>query len=37
VYKGRAPTIDAAKVRELKAAGVGGTVIAKQLNIGLEN
>ncbi|WP_315722366.1 MULTISPECIES: recombinase family protein [unclassified Bradyrhizobium] len=34
VYKGRKPSIDVAKVRELKAAGVGPAAIAKQLKIG---
>src|SRR5215211_8978528 len=34
VYKGQPPTIDAAKVRELKARGVGASAIAQQLNIG---
>lgn len=34
VYKGRKPSIDTAKVRELAAAGMGGTEIAKTLGIG---
>ncbi len=34
VYKGRKPTIDAAQVRELHAAGVGASAIAKRLGIG---
>jgi DNA invertase Pin-like site-specific DNA recombinase len=34
VYKGRPPSIDAAKVRELKAQGLGASAIAKCLNIG---
>jgi DNA invertase Pin-like site-specific DNA recombinase len=34
VYKGRPASIDAAAVREMKAAGVGATEIAKALNIG---
>lgn len=34
VYKGRPVTIDPAKVRELKAAGVGPAEIAKRLGIG---
>jgi DNA invertase Pin-like site-specific DNA recombinase len=34
VYKGRKPTVDAAKVRELRQAGVGPASIAKQLGIG---
>jgi DNA invertase Pin-like site-specific DNA recombinase len=34
VYKGRPASIDAAKVRELKAQGIGPAAIAKQLGIG---
>lgn len=34
VYKGRPATIDVAKVRELREAGVGPSDIAKQLGIG---
>src|SRR5499433_3062219 len=34
VYKGRPPTIDAVKVRELKSQGLGASAIAKQMNIG---
>jgi DNA invertase Pin-like site-specific DNA recombinase len=34
VYKGRPPSIDAARVRELKAQGHGPAVIAKTLKIG---
>jgi DNA invertase Pin-like site-specific DNA recombinase len=34
VYKGRPASIDAARVRELKAQGLGPTEIAKQLGIG---
>src|SRR5215468_2264062 len=34
IYKGRKPSIDVAKVRELKAAGIGPAAIAKQLKIG---
>lgn len=34
VYKGRKPTIDPSKVRELREAGVGPVEIAKQLGIG---
>lgn len=34
VYKGRKPTVDSAKVRELHAAGVGPSAIAKQLMLG---
>src|SRR5215470_17980969 len=33
VYRGRKPSIDPTKVRELKAKGVGGTEIAKVLKI----
>jgi DNA invertase Pin-like site-specific DNA recombinase len=34
VYKGRPASIDAAKVREMKARGIGATEIAKVLKIG---
>jgi DNA invertase Pin-like site-specific DNA recombinase len=34
VYKGRKPSIDVVKVRELAAGGMGGTEIAKALGIG---
>ena len=34
VYKGRKPSVDADKVRELKAAGMGATEIAKALKVG---
>jgi DNA invertase Pin-like site-specific DNA recombinase len=34
VYKGRPASIDAARVRELKAGGMGATEIAKALKIG---
>jgi DNA invertase Pin-like site-specific DNA recombinase len=34
VYKGRKASVDAAKVREMRAAGVGPSSIAKQLGIG---
>jgi len=34
VYKGRPPTIDAVKVRELKADGLGASAIAKRMKIG---
>lgn len=34
VYKGRPPRIDATKIRELKARGLGASAIATQLNIG---
>jgi DNA invertase Pin-like site-specific DNA recombinase len=33
IYKGRPPTIEADKVRELKAQGKGATAIAEQLGI----
>lgn len=34
VYKGRPPSIDAQRVRELRANGVGASEIARQLGIG---
>jgi DNA invertase Pin-like site-specific DNA recombinase len=34
VYKGRAASIDATRVREMKAQGLGATEIAKELGIG---
>jgi DNA invertase Pin-like site-specific DNA recombinase len=34
VYKGRPPSIDATKVRELKAKGMGASEIAKAMGIG---
>jgi DNA invertase Pin-like site-specific DNA recombinase len=34
VYKGRKPTIDPAKVQELKATGMGATEIARELKVG---
>ena len=34
VYKGRSPTIDLEKVKELKRKGLGATEIAKRLKIG---
>jgi DNA invertase Pin-like site-specific DNA recombinase len=34
VYKGRKPVIDVAKVRKLKADGLGATEIADALHIG---
>jgi DNA invertase Pin-like site-specific DNA recombinase len=34
VYKGRKPSIDTAKVRELRAKGLGPSAIAKALKIG---
>lgn len=32
-FKGRKPSIDAIKVRELAAAALGGTAIARALNV----
>jgi DNA invertase Pin-like site-specific DNA recombinase len=34
VYKGRPPSVDAAKVAALKAEGLGATEIAKRLKVG---
>ena len=34
VYKGRKPSIDKSKVLEVKAQGMGASVIAKELGIG---
>ena len=34
IYKGRQVSIDVAKVREMKAQGLGATTIAKTLGIG---
>jgi DNA invertase Pin-like site-specific DNA recombinase len=34
VYKGRPPSIDVAKVRQLRAKGMGASEIAKALKIG---
>ena len=34
VYTGRKPSVDVAKVRELKAQGLGPSAIATQLGIG---
>src|SRR3982074_2087465 len=34
VYKGRKPSIDVARIEELKASGLGPTQIARQLKIG---
>lgn len=34
VYKGRRPSVDVAKVRELHGAGLGPSAIAKQLKVG---
>jgi len=33
-YKGRKPSVDPSKVRELRAAGIGPQEIARRLNIG---
>jgi DNA invertase Pin-like site-specific DNA recombinase len=37
VYKGRPPKIDAAQVRQMKAAGMGATAIAKALSINRDS
>jgi DNA invertase Pin-like site-specific DNA recombinase len=34
VYKGRKPTIDPAKIKQMKADGMGPSAIAKALRIG---
>jgi DNA invertase Pin-like site-specific DNA recombinase len=34
VYKGRKATLDADKIKQLRAEGMGGTAIARQLGIG---
>ena len=34
VYKGRKPSVDVEKVRELKANGMGASAIAKEMGIG---
>jgi len=34
VYKGRRPSLDVAKIRDLRADGVGATEIAKTLGVG---
>ena len=34
VYKGRLTSIDAVKIHELRAAGMGGSAIAKEMSIG---
>jgi DNA invertase Pin-like site-specific DNA recombinase len=34
VYKGRKPSIDPAKVKKMKADGIGPSAIAKALRIG---
>ena len=34
VYKGRKPSVDVVKVKELKAEGLGASAIAKQMGIG---
>ncbi|WP_083902934.1 helix-turn-helix domain-containing protein [Octadecabacter antarcticus] len=34
LYKGRPKTVDDAKVKGLRAAGMGATAIAKELGIG---
>ena len=37
VYKGRKPSVDFEKVRELKESGMGASAIAKQMGIGLAS
>jgi DNA invertase Pin-like site-specific DNA recombinase len=37
VYKGRQPTIDAGRIRELKASGLGPTAIAAELRISRQS
>ncbi|GJE42979.1 Transposon gamma-delta resolvase [Methylobacterium soli] len=32
-FKGRKPSIDAVRVKELAASGMGGTAIARELNV----
>ena len=34
VYKGRKPSVDVEKVKELKESGMGPSAIAKELGIG---
>ena len=34
VYKGRKPSVDVEKVKELKASGMGASAIAKAMGIG---
>ena len=34
VYKGRKPSVDLEKVKELRGSGMGGSAIAKELGIG---
>ena len=34
VYKGRKPSVDVEKIKELKAEGLGASAIAKQMGIG---
>ncbi len=34
VYKGRNPSVDVEKVKELKASGLGASAIAKEMGIG---
>jgi DNA invertase Pin-like site-specific DNA recombinase len=34
VYKGRKPTVDVAKVRELRETGMGPSAIAQELKVG---
>ena len=37
VYKGRKPSADVEKVKELKASGMGASAIAKEMEIGRAN
>ena len=34
VYKGRKPSVDVGRVRELRDAGIGPSAIAKELKVG---
>ena len=34
VYKGRKPSVDVEKVKELRDSGMGGSAIAKEMGIG---
>ena len=34
VYKGRKPSVDVERVRELRDSGMGGSAIAKEMGIG---
>jgi DNA invertase Pin-like site-specific DNA recombinase len=37
VYKGRKPSVDVEKVKELRDSGLGGSTIAKEMGIGRAN